>query len=277
MANRVGPVAWSRGFTLVELLVAVSIITVLLSLLIPSLRASMEHGRTVKCQANLGTVAKGVIGYALEGDAFPITADESGKPVSWRYGGWTGAKDFWKDHLDGAYYVPTAERPLSLFMHRSPGDNERLPDFQCPSDRRSSRVGPPGLAPIELSAFEDVGTSFHLNWHWFGIQTWVPGLPPSQNRDIDRVPRGERIWWKYMQSNAARFVTLLEDPANYALANRRQADGNHGKFSKHNFGFLDGHVEFLYADTRYYQQRNWTVIDETPPYKQWRAEFQFEP
>ncbi len=279
MADRRGQVAGLRAFTLVELLVVVAIIGILLALLMPSLREFREHARTVACQSHMGAIGKGIINYALELDSFPITSEAGGRPVSWRYGGWSGSNSrLWKSHHGGVYYIPTGKRPLSVYMYHESqlSEETRLPTFRCPSDRRSRRVWAAGLRDDELPAYEDIGTSYHLNWQWYETQTVLPGAPFSENRPIQRVPRGERIWWKYMQRNVSRFVTLLEDPADFALAQpkdrRVQLDGNHGKFSKHNFAFLDGHAEYLYADTRFFHQRDWTVVDETPPYKEWRVD-----
>src|SRR5438105_15145523 len=44
------------GFTLVELLVVIAIITLLLSILVPSLGAAREQGRIAKCCSNLRQV-----------------------------------------------------------------------------------------------------------------------------------------------------------------------------------------------------------------------------
>lgn len=272
MAERSGQDAGRPAFTLVELLVVVSIIALLLSLLMPSLRQFREHARTVACQSQIAGIGKCLISYALDLDSFPITSDETGMPVSWRYGGWSGSNGgLWKGFDGGSYYIPSAERPVSAYMYRPSqlGETERLPMFRCPSDAHSRRVAPMGLDIGDMSAYEDIGTSYHLNWHWFELQTRVPGIAQDDNRDIDRVRRGQRVWWKYMQRNAARFVTLLEDPADYALAKHVRIEGNHRKFSKHNFAFLDGHAEYLYADTRYLRGADWTVVDEAPPYEEW--------
>ncbi len=275
MPNRRGQVASRCAFTLLELLVVISIITILLSLLLPSLREFREHARTVACQSHMGAIGKSLINYALDLDSFPITSDYTGKPVSWRYGGWSGSNPgLWKTVAGGTYYVRTRDRPLSVYMYRGAelSDDAPLPAFRCPSDRRSNGVGPIGIGAGDMPAFENYGTSYHLNWHWFDDQTELPCVPAAQNRKIERVRRGQRIWWKYMQQNVSRFVTLLEDPAQRALTNREQIEGNHRKYSKHNFAFLDGHAEYLYADTQYLHQRDWTVVDETPPYKDWRVD-----
>ncbi len=53
-----------RGFTLVELLVVVSIIALLLSMLLPSLRKARESAKSTVCQANLSGFGKGFATYA---------------------------------------------------------------------------------------------------------------------------------------------------------------------------------------------------------------------
>lgn len=45
--------AFVRGFTMIELLVVISIISMLMSILMPSLKKAREQGRTVVCQTNL--------------------------------------------------------------------------------------------------------------------------------------------------------------------------------------------------------------------------------
>ncbi len=56
----------NAGFTLVELLVVVSIIALLISILLPSLKSAREQTRSVKCLANLRAIAGGVNVYAHE-------------------------------------------------------------------------------------------------------------------------------------------------------------------------------------------------------------------
>lgn len=50
-----------RGFTIVELLVVISIVSMLLAILVPSLIAAREQGRSIVCTANLRN-----LGFALE-------------------------------------------------------------------------------------------------------------------------------------------------------------------------------------------------------------------
>ncbi len=55
-----------RGFTLVELLVVLAVIAVLMSMLLPALKASREMAKTIKCQGNLRQAHFGFSAYAVE-------------------------------------------------------------------------------------------------------------------------------------------------------------------------------------------------------------------
>jgi len=73
-----------RGFTLVELLVVVSIIALLISILLPSLQSARETARTVKCSSNLKQFSNANHMYAdSEDDAFPPVKTEHGTRGSW--------------------------------------------------------------------------------------------------------------------------------------------------------------------------------------------------
>ncbi|MFH0980174.1 MAG: prepilin-type N-terminal cleavage/methylation domain-containing protein, partial [Planctomycetota bacterium] len=56
----------SQGFTLVELLVVVSIIALLIAILLPSLRKAREQAKLATCLANLTGLSKASLTYAAE-------------------------------------------------------------------------------------------------------------------------------------------------------------------------------------------------------------------
>ena len=63
-----------RGFTLVELLVVISITGTLLGMLLPAVQAAREAARRSHCQNNLKQIALGLLGYETSNGRFPPAA-----------------------------------------------------------------------------------------------------------------------------------------------------------------------------------------------------------
>lgn len=75
----------SRGaFTLVELLVVISIIGVLVSLLLPALAKARESATLTKCQSQMRSIGQGLMTYATDqkNQHFPATPPQS---IYWMY------------------------------------------------------------------------------------------------------------------------------------------------------------------------------------------------
>lgn len=119
-----------RGFTLVELLVVISIIAVLAALLFPVLAAARESGRRTRCAAQLKQLTAAAIAYAddYSGRYVPAARDIfSYNPPGgqWR---WHGYREKSKQPFD------PRKGPLWAYLARSGGIK------QCPSALRLKGV-----------------------------------------------------------------------------------------------------------------------------------------
>jgi prepilin-type N-terminal cleavage/methylation domain-containing protein len=113
------------GFTLIEMLVVISIIVVLVSILLPALSQAREAGRSVKCLANLRSIGMGLQKY--------MTDESKGllprvRPLN------DGANTNDPSLLDVMSKYLDAALPVKL------ADNDWVvPDpWRCPSDRGSA-------------------------------------------------------------------------------------------------------------------------------------------
>jgi len=165
--RRVKDRADRRAFTLVELLVVVSIIALLIAILLPSLRKAREHAKVAKCLATMTGIGKASWTYATEDpgeNVIPVpdymVLEAASGTIEW--GGKAGSGQPTTEGNPttsvfgtGAYRGP-AHRPLNPYLYKGgfrdyrpiqgtadPGpDNENwfddtqlnLPLYCCPSD-----------------------------------------------------------------------------------------------------------------------------------------------
>lgn len=105
-----------RGFTLIELLVVIAIISLLVSILLPSLEAAKEMARSTVCQANLRNISFGILTYAEDYNMTMCASWSTSWPNWWPqalfYYGYMPNPGLHGDYSDGmrkVWVCPTAE------------------------------------------------------------------------------------------------------------------------------------------------------------------------
>jgi len=141
-ASRTSP-RHRAGFTVVELLVTITIIAVLLGLLFPALNMARRRAWDAGCLSNCSQLVRGWLSYASERGHFPhadLIPGQSGvvnhreQTKMWAGVDWYGEEG--RDLARGGEYVgPAAERPLNEYVglepHTLSGDGGAT---HCPGD-----------------------------------------------------------------------------------------------------------------------------------------------
>ena len=120
-----------HGFTLVELLVVVSIIALLVSLLLPAMQAARSAARLVQCTNNLKQIALAMHNYHDANNSLPVGA------YSWGWGTWqsTLLPELIGPSMEGRYVGTGSYDSRHYFSSQNlPVTTKTYPVLLCPED-----------------------------------------------------------------------------------------------------------------------------------------------
>lgn len=177
-----------RAFTLVELLVVVSIIALLISILLPSLKNAREQAKRIKCMASQSAIAKAAASYQSEyfewmvgspgtTGSMMLTRYDGVDPLSPDIGG--NAVQIW----DYAGPLAGAQMGMSLPSHRGQRYGQVFDGvFRCPSVKVFSEPWGGDQTIRETPHFRSQMVSYQtirwmLMWPRQIAQVVAPGLP----------------------------------------------------------------------------------------------------
>lgn len=239
-----------RSFTLLELLTVISIISIMIAVLLPSLSGARQRGRITKCQAQLRDLGVAVQAYLqVNQDYYPLVRDCNGNICSYwnghQYFGWNGTM---KNPL-GREWNRLLNNELGLELAPAVPDAAKI--ARCPNDE-----GAPGQSGEFEPLFDVFGTSYAMN----------PILVQGRYAD-----------WRYRNHDAtqsqvistARKVLLFDHPAfgltfdGYWTAIR---PGWHDQINPAaGVTFTDGHAEYV-RGLATLQEWQWYIEAPGPEY-----------
>lgn len=113
-----------KGFTLIELLIVVAIIAVLVSILLPALRAARENATMAVCLGNLKVLSYSWLWYAEENKGLVVGGMPSSRPEAWVRvpAGNQGLKEQKEAIRQGKLYPHVN----NIEAYHCPGDMERI-------------------------------------------------------------------------------------------------------------------------------------------------------
>ena len=242
-----------KGFTLMELLVAMGVLTLLMSLLVPALTGARQQSYAIQCSSNLHHLALSFRMYESEQKTFPYGFDSlaynmqappagyAGNPSYDRVGWW------WFDFLADTLGKQIGDQPLYRCPSRKIEDkgmkenvlwgNYGVNQSICKSSAgrliQEEFIGPPltldQIAQPSLTLLiTDGGYSMVHWWH-------VTEQPPY---DLGRT----------MEDGA--YIPGLDINQGRSFRSFQQDDARNGRHParKVNVGFADGHVQRVAAD-----------------------------
>ncbi len=172
------------GFTLVELLVVITIIGILIALLLPAVQAAREAARNTQCKNNLKQLALGVLNYESSCGAFP-PGEVHGATRSHCH--WTAAIGIWCNLIlpqmeqQGAY----DKLDFEIYPQYSSADNidvSRMvfPFMHCPSDGYRGLTTPWGN-PASTDATSKKNQC--RIWHYYAVAGSIEISPRTAHAD----------------------------------------------------------------------------------------------
>ena len=257
-----------RGFTLVELIVVIAVLTILLTLILPSLRKSRQSGITLLCANNLKQINILTTIYCQDNDRFPYGFCDTGQFLYPPPGGYVGHAS--KDWMGWWWF------------HFLSADTSSKGTLWCPARKKME-----GSVNNNILC-SNYGTNYSIaKWTGAGSPEEFQGTPMQKTRIrqpartllymdsgyalISRDAATEGISDPFVNPDRVTSFYLpgLELNKNRIILDQQQVDAVSGRHFKRavNVGFADGHVQKTKAERllrEQYEEGNGTNV--TPTY-----------
>ena len=208
-----------HGFTLLELLVVIGLISLLISILLPMVTRAREHARIVLCAYNMRQIFTSLSLYAGSNhDHLPVMLADAGK----RYG-------FVGIELDD--YGVYSFKDGAIWPYAVGGEYARQVMFLCPSDAPPRFTG--GQGQIQFLRNEHRNLSYNFN----------------DNLASDLDGKGLGIRFAQVRGPSHKNLIFEQEAPSHPFGDVAVAMGPTVHTRRHlgrcNLGFFDGHVELF--------------------------------
>ncbi len=246
----------SGGFTLVELLVVISIIALLLAVLMPSLQKAREVAKRIICSNHLKTFAMANAIYANQNNSSYVPVryvdSNSGGRAAWL------ANKAFRKLVDFDAYLKTEDLQVggSILLYDLPNA------YLCPSDKispyKKNRLFRDGAYVLLSYAYN------YTDWEISNWDSWGPAgyYPKDAGHKADRISQPSSkvafidsvdwwcIWGAADYSAVEHTGKLGWDKLGQAKIQTYKDNGYHGPtMFRHsegaNCGFYDGHIKYM--------------------------------
>jgi prepilin-type N-terminal cleavage/methylation domain-containing protein/prepilin-type processing-associated H-X9-DG protein len=220
------PLGLCAGFTMVELLVVISIIMLLAALVVPVVKRAQNSSMKAGSVSNLRQIGVAMMSYTAEHGRFP--PPRSNPNVANSYAtvfGWVGKKPL---RTTAAGNLTADKRPLNAYLGNFTADSE-VKVAHAPADRVCDASG------TGVSAYDWFGSSYSFNFSR-ERESLIP--ENSEPRTTESISPGRII-------HPARFIVAMEYGAWDSLSGDPGDNARwYSKTNDFNLLFADGHVGF---------------------------------
>lgn len=187
-----------RAFTLIELLVVIAIISLLVSILLPSLSRAKMLARRVVCQSNLRIMSLALTMYEQEQDAMLMCWRQSGPNIFWFH-------DI-RSYLEVEPYNPVTDAPQGI---------ELAEVLICPDDETGGGVRGKGGIAAPYGITETWATSDVHSYGFTSVFQWKLNVSPVLSIDEISSPSEailicDQLWWKLNTAHICPSIEFVE-------------------------------------------------------------------